>query len=58
MVLVGNKKLYREDKQKMETAEKRLAKKAEDMAAALDSRANDLQRMKNAANSDNSDDYT
>ena len=55
MVLVGNRKLYTEDKQKREAAEKRLAKKAEKLAADLRSRANDLQRMKNAANSDNSD---
>jgi len=58
LILAGNRKLYTEDKQKREAAEKRLAKKAEKLATALESRASDLQRMKNAANSDNSGDYS
>ena len=58
LILVGNRKLYTEDKQKREAAERRLAKKAEKLSAALESRASDLQRMKNALNSDNSGDYS
>ena len=58
LVLVGNRKLYTEDKAKREAAERRLAKKAEKLSAALESRASDLERMKNALNSDNSEDYS
>ena len=47
-----------EDKAKREAAERRLAKKAEKLSAALESRASDLERMKNALNSDNSEDYS
>ena len=58
LILLGNRKLFTEDKNKREAAEKRLVKKAEKMSVALEARASDLQRMKAAANSDHSDDYT
>ena len=48
LILVGSRKLYTEDKNKREAAEKRLAKKAEKLSVALEARASDLQRMKNA----------
>ena len=58
LILVGNRKLYTEDKSKREAAEKRLTKKAEKLSVALEARASDLQRMKNAINSDLSEDYS
>jgi len=58
LILAGNRKLFTENKQKRDAAEKRLAKKAEKLATALEVRTNDLQRKINAADRDDSDFYS
>jgi len=58
LILVGNRKLFTENKQKRDAAEKRLAKKAEKLAKALEVRTADLQRKINSANQDDSDFYS